>query len=420
MLIVGCFFVLQPFLTALVWAAILCTTTWPLYLRLQCAPRRSRRARGARDGRAARVADAGAVHRRRRDDRGQRDADGAMGPGDPGNRSAGSACVGRRAAADRADGRGVLDRHGARHRATAPRAARIRRAAAQVRRRRPALRSSARFCKWRCRYSSRGSCSATGTRSSRICRVPRNGSPAIAGLISRRSRRPPCAASCSACSVRRWCRAWSPAIGFWIAGIQARAAARAADVRCVAGTGRSAARMGAGRIVADPDGPDRLGPFRAAVGHAGGVDDRQHHQAADHQPRRATCRSCSCCSACWVARSRSASSASSSGPVLLAVGYALLMEWAASRGQDRAASRRTATTRPRRRAAQRRSNASRPSRARASETRRCLRGSDRRRYRRGAAAARSRDEVARGNGASACTICANTLGVAAITWPPCR
>jgi predicted PurR-regulated permease PerM len=34
MLIVGCYFVLQPFITALVWAAILCTTTWPLYLRL--------------------------------------------------------------------------------------------------------------------------------------------------------------------------------------------------------------------------------------------------------------------------------------------------------------------------------------------------------------------------------------------------
>lgn len=34
MLIVGCYLVLQPFLTALVWAAILCTTTWPLYLRL--------------------------------------------------------------------------------------------------------------------------------------------------------------------------------------------------------------------------------------------------------------------------------------------------------------------------------------------------------------------------------------------------
>ena len=34
MLIIGCFFVLQPFITALVWAAVLCTTTWPLYLRL--------------------------------------------------------------------------------------------------------------------------------------------------------------------------------------------------------------------------------------------------------------------------------------------------------------------------------------------------------------------------------------------------
>ena len=33
-LIVGCYLVLRPFLTALVWAAILCTTTWPLYLRL--------------------------------------------------------------------------------------------------------------------------------------------------------------------------------------------------------------------------------------------------------------------------------------------------------------------------------------------------------------------------------------------------
>jgi predicted PurR-regulated permease PerM len=34
MLIIGCLFVLQPFVTALVWAAILCTTTWPLYWRL--------------------------------------------------------------------------------------------------------------------------------------------------------------------------------------------------------------------------------------------------------------------------------------------------------------------------------------------------------------------------------------------------
>lgn len=39
MLIAGCFFVLQPFLTALVWAAILCTTTWPLYLRLVASMR---------------------------------------------------------------------------------------------------------------------------------------------------------------------------------------------------------------------------------------------------------------------------------------------------------------------------------------------------------------------------------------------
>jgi predicted PurR-regulated permease PerM len=31
MLIVGCFFVVQPFLTAIVWAAILCATMWPLF-----------------------------------------------------------------------------------------------------------------------------------------------------------------------------------------------------------------------------------------------------------------------------------------------------------------------------------------------------------------------------------------------------
>lgn len=31
LLIVGCFLVLKPFMTALVWAAILCTTAWPLY-----------------------------------------------------------------------------------------------------------------------------------------------------------------------------------------------------------------------------------------------------------------------------------------------------------------------------------------------------------------------------------------------------
>lgn len=46
MLIIGCYLVLQPFLTALVWAAILCTTTWPLYLRLHVRL-------GGRDGLAA-------------------------------------------------------------------------------------------------------------------------------------------------------------------------------------------------------------------------------------------------------------------------------------------------------------------------------------------------------------------------------
>jgi len=34
-LIVGCFLVLQPFLTAIVWAVILCTTLWPLFLHLK-------------------------------------------------------------------------------------------------------------------------------------------------------------------------------------------------------------------------------------------------------------------------------------------------------------------------------------------------------------------------------------------------
>src|SRR5258706_7795397 len=34
-LIVGCFLVLQPFLTAVIWAAILCATSWPLYVRLR-------------------------------------------------------------------------------------------------------------------------------------------------------------------------------------------------------------------------------------------------------------------------------------------------------------------------------------------------------------------------------------------------
>jgi predicted PurR-regulated permease PerM len=31
LLIVGCFLVLQPFITAVVWAAILCVTSWPLF-----------------------------------------------------------------------------------------------------------------------------------------------------------------------------------------------------------------------------------------------------------------------------------------------------------------------------------------------------------------------------------------------------
>jgi predicted PurR-regulated permease PerM len=34
LLLVGCFLVLEPFLTALVWAAILCATAWPLYERM--------------------------------------------------------------------------------------------------------------------------------------------------------------------------------------------------------------------------------------------------------------------------------------------------------------------------------------------------------------------------------------------------
>jgi predicted PurR-regulated permease PerM len=34
LLIIGCFLVLRPFMSALVWAAILCTTAWPLYQRL--------------------------------------------------------------------------------------------------------------------------------------------------------------------------------------------------------------------------------------------------------------------------------------------------------------------------------------------------------------------------------------------------
>lgn len=35
LLLVGCFLVLQPFITAVVWAAILCVTSWPLFARLR-------------------------------------------------------------------------------------------------------------------------------------------------------------------------------------------------------------------------------------------------------------------------------------------------------------------------------------------------------------------------------------------------
>jgi predicted PurR-regulated permease PerM len=45
-LIVGCFLVLQPFLTAIIWAMILCATLWPLFLRLA-------RSMGGRTGPAA-------------------------------------------------------------------------------------------------------------------------------------------------------------------------------------------------------------------------------------------------------------------------------------------------------------------------------------------------------------------------------
>jgi len=43
LLIAGCVFVLMPFLTAIVWAAILCATAWPLfqYLRVICHERRA-------------------------------------------------------------------------------------------------------------------------------------------------------------------------------------------------------------------------------------------------------------------------------------------------------------------------------------------------------------------------------------------
>lgn len=34
-IVVGCFFVLRPFLTALLWALILCCTTWPAFNHLR-------------------------------------------------------------------------------------------------------------------------------------------------------------------------------------------------------------------------------------------------------------------------------------------------------------------------------------------------------------------------------------------------
>ena len=38
-LVAGCYLVLQPFLTALIWAIVLCCTTWPAFLRLKRATR---------------------------------------------------------------------------------------------------------------------------------------------------------------------------------------------------------------------------------------------------------------------------------------------------------------------------------------------------------------------------------------------
>ena len=45
LLVAGCFLVLRPFLTAIVWAAILTATTWPLFVRLRarCAATRGSR-----------------------------------------------------------------------------------------------------------------------------------------------------------------------------------------------------------------------------------------------------------------------------------------------------------------------------------------------------------------------------------------
>ena len=90
------------------------------------------------------------------------------------------------------------------------------------------------------------------------------------------------------------------------------------------------------------------------------------------------------------------------GPVLLAVGAALVREWADSAPPAEAG------------------GDSRDARANRRRVRRCGRGG---RASQGAGStgfgARSRSISAR-NGDSAVTICANTFGVAAITWPPCR
>ena len=34
-IVVGCYFVIQPFLSALVWAFILCCATWPVFVRVR-------------------------------------------------------------------------------------------------------------------------------------------------------------------------------------------------------------------------------------------------------------------------------------------------------------------------------------------------------------------------------------------------
>ena len=129
------------------------------------------------------------------------------------------------------------------------------------------------------------------------------------------------------------------------------------------------------------------------------------------------------------------------GPVLLAVGYALLMEWAAARGRADCRRRRRRRRSPRDAvsgdAAQRIASPRKPSTSATSERSRAAIARDGRQRDAAiaeppsqptrarwpvsatAAAARSRAIPSR-NGASACTICANTFGVAAITCPPCR